>query len=226
MPTKISTICSAHFSRNDLQLTERGRRFLNKEAVPKLNIYFLKRDNVNTIDDDCCVVTKKRRLEENICNQEFETAPGTSTKRAAEKYEDNVLPIKKKRVAEESKKLKKQNSNWRFGPVVNKKLRGDVNIQDPINLIGSPSSENVNYTEASSTYSTPRKQKLKAKLRWAEGRVQKQKQKIKRLQTQGRRLKRKLENVEQLLKELQEKFSMSSENLTSLKNLNVQVSYC
>lgn len=122
--------------------------------------------------------------------------------------------------------MKKQNSNWRFGPVVNKKLRGDVNIQDPINLIGSPSSENVNYTEASSTYSTPRKQKLKAKLRWAEGRVQKQKRKIKRLQTQGRRLKRKLENVEQLLKELQEKFSMSSENLTSLKNLNVQVSYC
>lgn len=80
-----------------------------------------------------------------------------------------------------------------------------------------------NDTPTSSTYSTPRKQKLSATLKWTQNKVNKQKTKIKRLQTQNRRLKLKIKTLHDILLPLQEKFGMTNENIVSLENTNVEV---
>lgn len=60
-------------------------------------------------------------------------------------------------------------------------------------------------------------------LQWTQSKIRKQHLKIKRLQTRNRRLKRKINNIEEILKSLEKKFAMSSENLLSLKNTNIKV---
>lgn len=74
-----------------------------------------------------------------------------------------------------------------------------------------------------STCSSPRKQKLRAMLLWTQSKLKEQNLKIKRLQAQGRRIKKRIIKVEDLLKEVKEKFPMTNENIASLQNLNVQV---
>lgn len=79
-------------------------------------------------------------------------------------------------------------------------------------------------TDLRSTASNAETKKLKGMLRWQQSKIMKQRLQIRRLQAQNRKLTQKINKIEDVLKVLEDKFSMTSENIISLKNTNVKVS--
>ncbi|KAF9411130.1 hypothetical protein HW555_009992 [Spodoptera exigua] len=83
------------------------------------------------------------------------------------------------------------------------------------------------YTEesvmSSSNASTPRKRKLQKIIVNKECLIKKQRLKIRRIQAQNRRLKKKFNKMQDVLNDLQKKFSLQDEDISVLKNLNVKI---
>lgn len=78
---------------------------------------------------------------------------------------------------------------------------------------------------SSSNASTPRKRKLQKIIINKECLIKKQRLKIRRIQAQNRRLKKKINKMQDVLNDLQEKFSLQDEDISVLKNLNVKVCF-
>lgn len=76
---------------------------------------------------------------------------------------------------------------------------------------------------SSSNASTPRKKKLKQIIFTKDTVIKRQRKQIKRIQAQNRRLKKKIFKMEDIINDLQSKFSMRHEELSNLKNTNLQV---
>ncbi|XP_047987790.1 uncharacterized protein LOC125227501 isoform X1 [Leguminivora glycinivorella] len=210
------------------------------------NINVKKETQINEMTHSTTVMTKSTALTKRVAEESLDFTPRkksrsssiqvTGIKRGTSVLEEDSPGVIKKTRKDDDVRISFKRGSYvlmESNPVTNKKMRMEEDIRGHAKKrVGnfnpdcqtSPKRSKIDPDQLSEfTYSTPRKIKLCAKLRWAENKVKTQKLKIKRLQTQSRRLKRKINKMEDILKELKEKFAMSNENISTLQNLNVQV---
>lgn len=74
-----------------------------------------------------------------------------------------------------------------------------------------------------SSNTTPRKKKLQRIILNKECIIKQQRLKIRKIQAQNRRLKKRIHKMQDILNNIQQKFSMQDEDISVLKNINVKV---
>ncbi|KAL0841970.1 hypothetical protein ABMA28_014194 [Loxostege sticticalis] len=191
IPTKTSTICSRHFTIHDYSTKKSGNKYLREGAIPRENIVRI--CSVNEKASSVSISPRKRKLVE-----------------TTHKTDDNVI-----------KRTKIQHSVASI-PSTSTMIENTTgqSLQQILNSLPSTSStsprkdkpqQKLQFKEASvssSNASTPRKKKLKQIIFTKDTVIKRQRKQIKRIQAQNRRLKKKIFKMEDIINDLQSKFSI------------------
>ncbi|CAK1578457.1 unnamed protein product [Parnassius mnemosyne] len=175
LPFKSSSICSEHFTESDFLISKRGYHYLKTSSVPTKKILsYIEPTNKARILNDNNIneeKVKSKYLKDIGCKVIEDIAKNFEP--VAENFVETkvVLPNK-------TSDRNQQNGNYMFSQIPDSKM---LNEQDCVAPETHPIVKTVGVNEGvgSSTFSTPRKQKLRCMLRWSEEKVKKQNLNIK-----------------------------------------------